>query len=209
MKSSYLKFLMQSSNAHGIHSPFVYSLVSQCLYSKHLHLSRKEYAEINSTFSYKKTQLIYRILMYFKPTKLLVLGQEAAIATEVLRSTGEMSRLKLWFFTPIAPIPGPIEIAYIADREMASTLTTLEQILPHSGNNTLCIVDNIYATPEMQGAWEAIKEHPRVTVTVDTYELGLAFFRREQTNQHFTVRLSKSRILNALLGLRKLYGLLD
>lgn len=31
---SYLKFLRRSTNAHGIHSPFVYDLVTQCFYDK-------------------------------------------------------------------------------------------------------------------------------------------------------------------------------
>jgi len=209
MGNTYLKFLLRSTNSHGIHSPFVYSLVSQCLYDKHLRLSRKDYKEIKPAFDYSKTQLLYRLLLHYKPTKLLVLGKESTTATEVLRATGEMSRLKLWFFTPIAPIPGPIEIAYIAENDYNGTLETLEQIIPHAGNNTLCIVDNIYASPEMQKAWNTIKQHPKVTVTIDTYQLGLVFFRREQANQHFTVRLSQSKLLNMLLGIQKLYGLID
>ena len=32
--SSYLKFLWQSTNAHGIHSPFVYDLVTKCFYDQ-------------------------------------------------------------------------------------------------------------------------------------------------------------------------------
>ncbi len=32
---SYLKFLMRSGNQHGIHSPFVYNLVTRCFYDKH------------------------------------------------------------------------------------------------------------------------------------------------------------------------------
>jgi predicted O-methyltransferase YrrM len=31
---SYLKFLLKSKNEHGIHSPFVYDLVTQCFYDK-------------------------------------------------------------------------------------------------------------------------------------------------------------------------------
>lgn len=31
---SYLKFFLKSSNAHGIHSPFVYDLITKCFYDK-------------------------------------------------------------------------------------------------------------------------------------------------------------------------------
>lgn len=30
----YLKFLLKSSNQHGVHSPFVYHLVTNCFYKK-------------------------------------------------------------------------------------------------------------------------------------------------------------------------------
>ncbi|MCB0457615.1 MAG: class I SAM-dependent methyltransferase [Flavobacteriaceae bacterium] len=34
---SYLQFLLKSTNAHGVHSPFVYDFVTQCLYNKKKH----------------------------------------------------------------------------------------------------------------------------------------------------------------------------
>ena len=40
----------------------------------------------------------------------------------------------------------------------------------------------------MLDAWEAIKAHPRVTVTVDLFDLGLVFFRKEnKAKEHFRV----------------------
>ncbi|MEZ7917698.1 MAG: class I SAM-dependent methyltransferase, partial [Patiriisocius sp.] len=29
---SYIKFLLKSTNEHGVHSPFVYSLLTKCIY---------------------------------------------------------------------------------------------------------------------------------------------------------------------------------
>ena len=38
---SYLKFLLKSTNEHGVHSPFVYNFVTRCLYNKQL-VNRQE-----------------------------------------------------------------------------------------------------------------------------------------------------------------------
>jgi len=45
--TSYLKFLLQSTNAHGVHSPFVYDLVTQCFYDKTEHPAYKTLREYN------------------------------------------------------------------------------------------------------------------------------------------------------------------
>jgi len=40
----------------------------------------------------------------------------------------------------------------------------------------------------MEAAWEIIKTHPKVTVTIDTFQWGLVFFRKEQPKEHFVIR---------------------
>ena len=42
---SYLKFLLKSTNQHGIHSPFVYNLITQCFYDKK---DKEWYSKINT-----------------------------------------------------------------------------------------------------------------------------------------------------------------
>ena len=45
---SYFKFLLKSSNQHGIHSPFVYDLITKCFYNKTKFEEYKELASFRS-----------------------------------------------------------------------------------------------------------------------------------------------------------------
>ena len=40
----------------------------------------------------------------------------------------------------------------------------------------------------MTKAWEEIKNHKQVTVTIDLFSIGLVFFRTEQVKQHFVLK---------------------
>ncbi|MCW5899198.1 MAG: class I SAM-dependent methyltransferase [Flavobacteriales bacterium] len=70
----------------------------------------------------------------------------------------------------------------------APTLDYFQQCLAKAHNDTLIVVDDIHWSRGMEEAWEAIKEHPMVTVTIDLYDMGLVFLRREQAKEHFTLR---------------------
>lgn len=69
-----------------------------------------------------------------------------------------------------------------------ATLDYFELLLPTISNETLWIFDDIHWSPEMEEAWEIIKTHPKVTVTIDTFQWGLVFFRIEQPEEHFVIR---------------------
>jgi len=38
----YIKFLLKSSNQHGVHSPFVYNLITKCFYDQSNHAVYKD-----------------------------------------------------------------------------------------------------------------------------------------------------------------------
>jgi hypothetical protein len=41
----------------------------------------------------------------------------------------------------------------------------------------------------MTKAWELIKNHESVTVTIDTFKWGFVFLRKEQAKEHFVIRV--------------------
>lgn len=69
-----------------------------------------------------------------------------------------------------------------------ATLRYFEWCLPHLHEDSLLIFDDIYWSKGMEEAWEEIKSHPAVTVTIDLFWIGLVFFRKGQAKEHFTVK---------------------
>jgi predicted O-methyltransferase YrrM len=70
-----------------------------------------------------------------------------------------------------------------------ATLEYFDLLLPTITNETIWIFDDIHWSPEMEETWKIIKHHPKVTVTIDTFQWGLVFFRREQPKEHFVIRI--------------------
>lgn len=68
------------------------------------------------------------------------------------------------------------------------TLEYFDLCASRAHNDSVFIFDDIHWSRGMEEAWDAIKRDPRVTVTVDLYDLGLVFFRREQEQQDFRLR---------------------
>jgi predicted O-methyltransferase YrrM len=69
-----------------------------------------------------------------------------------------------------------------------ATLDYFDFLLTTITNDTVWIFDDIHWSPEMEEAWGIIKNHPRVKVTIDTFQWGFVFFRREQEKEHFIIR---------------------
>ncbi|TDE04114.1 O-methyltransferase [Flavobacterium hiemivividum] len=80
-------------------------------------------------------------------------------------------------------------IYFDGNHQKQSTLDYFDLLLPTITNDTVWIFDDIHWSPGMDEAWEAIKKHPKVTVTIDTFQWGFVFFRYEQPKEHFTIRV--------------------
>lgn len=69
-----------------------------------------------------------------------------------------------------------------------ATLNYFNLCLPKVHENSVIIFDDIYWSKGMEQAWNHIKAHPDVTVTIDLFWIGLVFFRSGQAKQDFKIR---------------------
>ena len=79
-------------------------------------------------------------------------------------------------------LPGALEalktldLVYIdGNHRMDPTLRYFEQCLAFAHEKTVFVFDDMHWSEEMAQAWAAIQAHPRVTLTVDFFDLSLAF----------------------------------
>jgi hypothetical protein len=161
---SYLQFLWNSKNEHGIHSPFVFHLVTKCFYEK-TEMKPYFFEFQNKT---NKEKLLNRIFHYFK-------FQEGLYFSENKIATAS-SNAKIDFIF--------IDAAYFNANKI-----TLSDLVSQSNNNTCFIFDSIYNSSKNFLFWNAIVQDPTFTVTIDTYLFGFAFVRKEQEKEHFVIRV--------------------
>ncbi|KFF02439.1 O-methyltransferase [Flavobacterium reichenbachii] len=260
---SYLKFLWKSKNEHGVHSPFVFSLLTKCFYDKKSKpeyqilknyrkslLDNKNFIEVTdfgagsrvfksnkrqiskiaktAGISPKRAELLFRVTQYFKPENILEIGTSLGLATSAL-ALGSQSLKKNSKVITLEGCPQTADVAknqlnkfdcknvenvisefesflisenlsrnfdtviydliyFDGNHSKKATLAYFELLLPTINNDSVWIFDDIHWSPEMEEAWEIIKKHSKVKVTIDTFQWGFVFFRYEQEKEHFTIR---------------------
>ena len=251
---SYIKFLLRSKNQHGVHSPFVYHLITKCFYDKTNYSTYKQIKEYkqnvlansniiqvtdfgagshvannntrkvsqiakNAGTTTRRAKLLFRLTQYFKCNTILELGTSLGIATHAMSLGQPESKIttiegcpniskfsehnfKNFKLSNIKIITGNISeriqnlksntynlIFFDGNHQKEATIHYFEILLSTAHNDTVFIFDDIYWSKEMTEAWETIIQHPKVTVSIDTFYWGFVFFRKEQLKEHFIIRL--------------------
>lgn len=89
----------------------------------------------------------------------------------------------------LATIPSLDWVFIDGNHRAAPTIAYFEACLPRVHNDTILIFDDIHWTEDMEQAWEHIKAHPAVTVTIDLFFIGLVFFKSDvKVKQHYTLK---------------------
>jgi len=81
-------------------------------------------------------------------------------------------------------------IVYVdGNHRYAPTINYFKQLLEKANDQSILIFDDIHWSEEMEKAWEEIKQHSHVTLTIDLFFIGLVFVRQAQKEkEHFVIR---------------------
>ncbi len=257
---AYIKFLFRSSNQHGVHSPFVYDLLTKCFYvkkdkpsfqkiraywntvikdeqlikvtdfgagSKVFNSENRKVGAIakNAGIPLKRAILLNKLSSYFQFKSGLELGTSVGISSAAIAMDNPISLSTLEGCPETAKVAqqhfdkfniknislhigefdmlldsnlekentykdSRFDLVYFdGNHQKKPTLKYFKKLLPFAHNNSVFIFDDIHWSVEMEEAWEEIKAHPSVRVTIDNFYWGLVFFRKEQEKEHFTIRL--------------------
>ena len=85
---------------------------------------------------------------------------------------------------------GVIDFVFIdGNHRKEPTLRYFEYLLPHTGNESIFIFDDIHWSAGMEEAWEVIRQHPSVQCSIDLFFIGIVVFRKEfREKQQFEIR---------------------
>jgi predicted O-methyltransferase YrrM len=83
-----------------------------------------------------------------------------------------------------------IDFAFLdGNHRKIPTLQYFKQILQKSNDETIFVFDDIHWSSDMEEAWEEIKTHEAVTLTIDVFFIGIVFLKKDfKVKQHFSVR---------------------
>ena len=195
----YFQFLLKSSNQHGVHSPFVYQLVTKCLYKKIDKNSWKTFQTSNNKLlknkkiknSHKKAKILLKLIHYFKPKNNLEIANSLDLEVTALAMNFSNSCVTAIANTPLeiseVTLNRKFDCVYFHKNQI--TLKTFNTCLKAINNNSFFIFNDIYENSETIKNWSSIKNHPKVKVSLDLFYFGVIFFRKEQAKEHFKIRI--------------------
>ena len=195
----YFQFLLKSSNQHGVHSPFVYQLVTKCLYKKIDKNSWKTFQKSNNELlknkkiknSHKKAKILLKLIHYFKPKNNLEITSslDLAVIKHAMNSRNTCVTTIANTPTEISEVTLNRKFDCIYFHKNQITLKTFNTCLKTINNNSFFIFNDIYENSETIKNWSSIKNHPKVKVSLDLFYFGVIFFRKEQAKEHFKIRV--------------------
>jgi len=83
-----------------------------------------------------------------------------------------------------------VDLVYIdANHKYEPTLRYFELLLPKMTTSGMIILDDIHWSKEMNNAWEVLKNHPKISLSIDLFEAGILFLQPDLMKENYILEI--------------------
>ena len=168
--------------------------IAQLLYRMVLDVAPNEVLEMGTSFGVT-TSYLFEGMQHGKLVTMEGAPAIARMAQEYFNEMGyQQLNLRQGDFAQLLPAYlseiDTVGLVYIdGNHRYEPTMQYFNSLLEKVNEQSVLIFDDIYWSAEMEKAWNEIKNHPKVTLSIDLFFLGVVFFRKEnKQKEHFIIR---------------------
>jgi hypothetical protein len=184
--SEQIRFYLQSKNAHGIHSPFVYNFYTSV---KSFSKKQSNFFSEPTVFSQKQNQIIQSILAYLDPNKILLIQDENR--KEMYFQKFFSKKTTVFIASELQKLPQNKEnfdLIVLSNSLLSSHKELFRVLSSYISSNSVVIIPHIHASKLTIDQWKTLIEENPIQLSLDLYFIGLLFFRTESSKQNFHLR---------------------
>ena len=179
----FIKYKWKAKGRHGIHSPFIYSLVEngiqcedfntnfQCQNSKNLHFE----------------QFVFKLLRYFNAQNIFIDENKEYTQWKTFFQKNFSSlniQVNLEELTKSSKNPS-FDLIFISNSNQLQE--NILKLIAYSKNDTVFFIEGIRSNSQSFEAWKKLCEMDTFHVSIDFFQSGVLIARSEQEKEHFTL----------------------
>lgn len=165
---------------YGVHSPAAYAFITDVVYERTAYYAYADLLRLHPwwerwvcRYPVRCCRMLFRLANYAEPSTMTILG-DRPIEAAYWRAAVPSAQ---WKDDGVAALT-------LVTQERLTEAPTLLTAMPEKG---VLVCEHIHANADSRACWQALKNHPRATLTFDLYVYGIVLLDRPLTPAHYIV----------------------
>lgn len=177
----YIIFFIKSIHLHGVHSPFIFNLISKGLRSKEKIFSIKsKNIRLKSGISQKQEKYLLKTIRYLDVKTIFT-------DDETLQKLLQFSAKNIFVENQLSTDlrKQTYDLIFIKNGSENQNITSF---LNYMHNDSVLIMNDIHLKRN-KSSWQKLLEHKQTTACIDIFTQGYVFIRKEQKKELFFIKV--------------------
>jgi len=165
----YFTYYYNASNGkgHGVHSPFVFSFITQVLNNSNV----TQTAGTTNKFR----ALVNFIVQFYKPVSVVEMEADKLKEAHAMKEIQGLDTVGLFYLK--------------RHKNQNNLLVYFQALLQKVNAHSMLIFEGIHASSQSEKDWNFMKNNTQVRLSIDLFRVGILFFREEQLEkENFIIR---------------------